>query len=319
MKVLITYGAVPADAPTDEQDVLHEVDAVRTSLHQLGFIAQEYAVSLNLQSLAEKIQSFNPDVIFNMIESIAGKGHLIGLAPLLYENLGLKVTGSAAMPLMLSSNKLLGKRVLTEAGLPTPAWSMTGQDLLPGQWIVKSVWEHASVGLHDDSVMPAPLVKAKLAEKTRHGGQWFAEQYINGREVNVAILAIDGQPHCLPITEIRFIDFPNDKPSIISYAAKWDESTFEYQHTQRQFIDPSQEQELYIKLQQLALRTFNAFELSGYARVDFRIDDEGAIWIIDVNANPCLSKDAGFAAMLKQDGTSYDTAIDHIIHTALSR
>jgi D-alanine-D-alanine ligase len=237
------------------------------------------------------------------------------LVPALLESLGLPFTGCSAAALALSSDKPLAKRLLASAGLPTPA--AFAPQTSTGRWIVKSVWEHASLGLDDAAIVPAervaPTIERRRAEL---GGDWFAEEFVPGRELNVALLAEPAGPRVLPVAEIRFDAFAADKPRIVGYAAKWDVESFEYRNTPRSFaVEP----EIAERLRRLALDCWALFRLEGYARVDFRVDVRGAPWILEVNANPCLSPDAGFAAALLEAGIGYEAAVAAVIDDALAR
>jgi D-alanine-D-alanine ligase len=117
----------------------------------------------------------------------------------------------------------------------------------------------------------------------------------------------------LPVAEIRFEGFPTAKPTIVGYAAKWHPQSFEYRNTVRRFgIEP----ELAARLIGIARDCWQLFGLAGYARVDFRVDAAGTPWVLEVNANPCLSPDAGFAAALAQAGIAYVDAIAWLVADA---
>jgi D-alanine-D-alanine ligase len=211
---------------------------------------------------------------------------------------------------------LLAKRQLLRAGVPTP--DVFGADADDGPWIVKSVWEHASLGIDDSSVVGGaagvPLVMA--TRRAQHGGDWFAERFVPGRELNVALIAAGGGVRALPVAEIRFEGFPAEKPAIVGYAAKWHTDSFEYRNTVRSF---AVERELAARAEALARDCWELFGLTGYARVDLRVDADGTSWVLEVNANPCLSPDAGFAAALKTARIEYRAAIAWLVDDALSR
>jgi D-alanine-D-alanine ligase len=186
-----------------------------------------------------------------------------------------------------------------------------------GDWIVKGVWEHGSRGLDDDAVLrnltPAE-VQSQLSERSeRLGRPCFAEAYIEGREFVVGLLGGPEGAETLPPAEIEFPDFPEGKPRIVGYRAKWSDDCFEYHHTPRRFDFTAEDRQLLDKLRGLARDCWRAFGLGGWARVDFRVDAAGKPWILEVNANPCLSPDAGFAAMLDRASISYDAAIARIL------
>ena len=160
----------------------------------------------------------------------------------------------------------------------------------------------------------ANLIARKAAEL---GTPHFAEDYIDGREFNLSVLATDLGPSVLPSAEIEFTDFPADKPKIVGHDAKWNEHTAEYMNTPRRFTFTHGDQPLLDELQSLARRCWEVFCLRGYARVDFRVDADGQPWILEINANPCLSPDAGFAAAVAQAGLTFDTVVSRILHDAL--
>jgi D-alanine-D-alanine ligase len=120
----------------------------------------------------------------------------------------------------------------------------------------------------------------------------------------------------LPAAEIDFSAFPAGKPHLVGYRAKWEEDSFEYQNTPRTFDFPPQDGPLLARIGQLARACWRLFGMRGYTRVDFRVDQAGQPWILEVNANPCLSPDAGFAAALQRAGIAYHTAIARILDAA---
>ena len=121
----------------------------------------------------------------------------------------------------------------------------------------------------------------------------------------------------LPLAEIDFTAFPEDQVRIVDYQAKWDETSFAYHHTPRRFVDEAAEPILCRQLRELALRCWSLFGLRGYARVDFRVDGSGQPWILEVNCNPCLSPDAGFAAALAPANIGWPDAVARILEDAL--
>ena len=143
------------------------------------------------------------------------------------------------------------------------------------------------------------------------------ERYIDGREFNVALVERKGKPHALPIGEMMFEDWDDDKPRIVGYAAKWDEAAPEYSGTPRVFDWHRKEPGLRDALEQASKDCWSLFGLRGYARVDFRVDAEGRPFILEINPNPCLEPNAGVAAACAQAGLSYVQLIDDIVHAAL--
>jgi len=145
----------------------------------------------------------------------------------------------------------------------------------------------------------------------------FAEQYIEGREFNLSLLGNRGDVQVLPPAEIHFEGFADEKPKIVGYRAKWAAESAEYSGTPRTFQFPPTDRELLDNLIQLARLCWQHFGLRGYARVDFRVDAMGRPWILEINANPCLSPDAGYAAALKEANIPFTTAIERILSDTL--
>jgi D-alanine-D-alanine ligase len=313
---------VSEGAPAEETDVLKQADAVAVALARLGYDVRRLAVDLDVGTLARELRSMCPRLVFNLVESLGGSGRLIHTVPLLLAQLGLPFTGASAYPMLLTTLKTGAKSWMRAHGIDTPDWhccesAATAADA-DALWIVKSCWEHASVGLEDESVVSGAQAMRRVALcRSQWGGEWFLERFIEGREINVALLATSGAPLVLPPAEIRFRDFPPGKPRLVGYRAKWEESSFEYRNTVREFVNERDEPVLCARLRAVARRCWTIFGLRGYGRVDFRLDAGGRLWTLEVNANPCLSADAGFVAALARAGIPFEDAIARIVSDAL--
>ena len=330
MRIAIAHNAVSGEGAPDERDVLVQVAAVQAALAELGHATVVWPCTLNLAGLQAQVLEWRPDLVFNLVESLAGCGRLIHLAPALFDALGVPYTGSTAEAIQATSHKVFAKERLTALGLPTPAWIGPVPADLPrlspagiltaepsARWIVKSVWEHASIGLDETAPLlcdHANEVLARLRERAPHlGGACFAERFIEGREFNLSLLAGPSGPEVLSPAEIVFEGYPPEALRIVGYRAKWDDTSYEFHHTPRRFDFPPQDAELLRRLTVLAVQCWRGFGLNGYARVDFRVDNAGTPWILEINTNPCLSPDAGFAAALQASGIPFTTAIARIL------
>jgi D-alanine-D-alanine ligase len=327
MKVAVIHGEVAADAARDEIDVLTQVDCVSRGLIAIGHEPFALPVSLNLAEFVRTIADLRPAIAFNLVETLTGRGSLIHLVPAVLDTLGLPYTGAGAEAMMLTSNKVLAKKWLRDSGLPTPPWFTPGEmDANPqiqGSWLIKSVWEHASVGLDEDSVIPEANLDTVRAEMERRqsslGGACFAEAFVDGREFNLSLLAGENRPEVLPPAEIRFDAYPPGKIRVVGYRSKWQEGSFEFNNTPRSFEFLATDASLIAEVKEFALRCWRCFNLRGYARVDFRVDREGRPWILEVNANPCLSPDAGFSAATLRAGLSFPDVLRRIIRDIPAR
>jgi D-alanine-D-alanine ligase len=325
MKALILHNRVSEQSLPDEKDVLEQIAAVSASLRELGHQVETMAFDLDLDRVKEDLRSKAPDFVFNLVEGVDGKGCLTYLSPALLYAMQIPFTGSPTEAIFNSANKMLAKQMMHLASIPTPPWvtyaSLAYCDGSKNEkYIVKSVWEHASIGLDDGSIIAGgdAAVISQSMQKRRDllGGDCFAEQFIDGREFNLSLLAGTQGPQLLAQAEMQFLDYPAGKPRVVGYKAKWEEESFEYKHTVRTFQFKESDMELLDELTTLALQCWHLFGLRGYGRVDFRVDREGRPWVLEVNTNPCLSKDAGFAAALQQSGFSYTQAIERIVADA---
>lgn len=320
-RAVVLHGA-NADRP-DEADTIVQANMVADALRRMGWTSTILRVDVDLSKLARRL-SPAPVFVFNLVESLNGDGRLVHLAPAMLEHLGVPFTGAPSAAHFATTDKLLAKRLLRGAGFATPDWfgpeGWTGECRAGGMAIVKAVSEDASLGIDSGSVVPVAEAPAEMAHRAaKYGGDWFAENFIDGREFNVGILANAAGLHVLPIAEIMFVDFPADRPRIVDYEAKWIEHSFAYGHTPRRFDLPASDAELLDELGRLALAAFNLFGLRAYGRVDFRVDREGRPWILEVNANPCLAPDAGFAAAAAKAGLTMDDVIRYIVEVALHK
>lgn len=315
---LILHGAVAPGAAADDEDTLVQVGVVTAALRKLGFAVETLEVGRDLADVARPVEAIAPDFAFNLVEQIDGRDALLPLAAYLLERARIPYTGAPAAALAASTEKTLAKRLMAAAGIPTPEWCETGMEagqLSPddGLWIVKSATEHASFGLSAASVVRADAVAGRLRRCTdEHGGSWFAERYIHGREFNVSLLAGSAGPQVLPVSEIVFIDCPPERPAIVDYAAKWQPDSAAYGNTPRRLLG-AEAALLAGRLGQIALRCWHLFGLRGYARVDFRVDESGTPFVLEVNANPCLSPDAGFAAAADAAGIDLVEVVGRIV------
>jgi D-alanine-D-alanine ligase len=319
--VAVLHGAVPAGAPPDELDTLVQAREVGEILRGLGHAVAPLPVGHDLSRL-RRLRALQPSLVFYLVEALEGDGRLLHLPASVLDGIGLPYTGSPSRALYATTDKPLAKRLMAGAGLPTPATWDSEAGHGPGElFIVKSTHEDASLGLGPDSVVPAAAVPALLEERRRRlGGDWFAEAYVDGREFNVPLLeGPDGNPELLPIGEMLFERWPAGEPRIIGYAAKWDPASFAYNATPRTFAPGPGDGPLRARLAELASAAWRLFGLAGYARVDFRVDRAGRPLLLEVNANPCLSADAGYVAAAEEAGLTQADLVGRIAAAALRR
>jgi D-alanine-D-alanine ligase len=308
--------------------VLHEAFAVASALRELGWDPAEHELTLDLGRAARELASAGPAFVFNLVESVEGRGRYILLAQTLLESLGIPYTGADLEAMIHSTSKPATKRLLGLAGVAAPAWmpaaeARTEAPSFPAPWIVKNTWEHASIGLDDASVVQdAPSLRGAIDRRSAREGlaDLFVEEFVDGREFNLSLLGRGGcEPDVLPPAEIRFVDFPADKPRMVGYTAKWDERSPEFGSTPRTFAFAPGDAALLVDLGAIARRCWHLLGLRGHARVDFRVSAAGLPLVLEVNANPCLSSDAGFAAAAARAGLSMRDVVGRIVADTLGK
>ncbi|TFH39390.1 MAG: ATP-grasp domain-containing protein [Bacteroidia bacterium] len=315
-RVLILINEL-SDTPTaDEQDVLEQARLVEDTLINLGYDTARGFMGLDLARVKRTIISSGFDIVFNLVEGIDGKAELTHFPPALLQSMHIPFTGSGPDAMMLTSNKQLAKRLLESSGISTPVWfSALDSWLAKGdrRYIAKPLYEDASVGISDSSIFngnePDKLAECGL----KFGKNFFVEEFIDGREFNISVIAGDAGPVVLPPAEILFTNYPEGKPNIVGYEAKWDSKSFEYNNTPRSFEFSEADRPLIENLRYISERCWKLFDLRGYARVDFRVGIDGKPYVLEINANPCLSPDSGFYAAVEKAGLSFEDAVNMII------
>jgi D-alanine-D-alanine ligase len=317
VRVLVLYNQPKTNRP-DDLDTLNQAKEIEKTLYQLGYPSKVQGIEDDLGIIKESIIQFKPDRIFNCVEEFRGSVSHSFYIPKYLESLNMAFTGSSSKAMRLSASKLNSKQLLKKASLATPDFitlASNPTDTCSVTYIVKSSDEHASLGIDARSIVTGISHAKKLIKekKKKYSGEWFAEEFIDGREFNVALIGSRLEPEVLPMNEILFDDFPEDLPKIVDYDAKWNPNSFGYHHTPRKTLSHSDDASLQNQLHTMALLCWNIFELNGYARIDFRVDKQDNPWILEINSNPCLSEDAGFMASAIASGLSIESTIEKIL------
>jgi D-alanine-D-alanine ligase len=327
--VLVLYNASQELAKGEPQDMIAELGvvacawAVSRALEEAGY----RVVLVPLQTELETALAPYPPteyVVFNFGEGL--KGQLFEEARIAWalEAMGYCFTGSDGYAIARAAHKARTKALLAAAGVPTPHWRVfrdpveVPNALLPGlpfPLIVKPVAEDASLGVGPEAVVRNPEALrrrvAYVVERYRQAA--LAESFILGREFNISVWG--EPPQVLPLAEIDFSAFPDPLECIVSFAAKWLEDSFEYHHTPA--VCPADvEPWLGGLIAETALRAYEIIGCRGYTRVDMRVAD-GVPYVLEVNPNPDLSPDAGFARAACAAGYDYTAMITHILSLAL--
>lgn len=326
MDVVVLTNEVPDGAAPDDLDTVVQREEVTRALVSAGHSVRHVTFALDLRGTIDRLGT--PDVVFNLVESLDGRAALQTMAPLLLEHLRLPFTGGGSRQLIATTDKIFTKRMLRGAGLPTPAWYALGEGerIPPGTLILKPTSEDGSIGIDDDRPFfkggSEDELSAVLTERRSRGvGEWFAEQFIDGRELQVAYMETEGgdtlEP--LPAFEVPFDSYPEGQPRIYGYRAKWIEGSHEWDTVIPTCDLPASDMPLLRRIEELGLRALKQLDVRSYARVDFRIDGDGEPWILEINVNPCLSQEAMFFWAAEQRGFNEATLMERLVRSALAR
>jgi D-alanine-D-alanine ligase len=296
---------------------------VAGSLAEGGHDAQLVPVDGDLAALKTRLTELDPDCAFNLCESLANDARLESAVPLVLELLGIPFTGSPPEVLSFALRKDRVKQRLEAAGIPTPAGRMLfapGDPCdLPFPLIVKPVREDGSVGIWRTSVVhdESELARAVEAVVTMFRQPCLVEQFIDGRELNVALLG-HPTPRVLPLSEIDFGALPADAPRIVSYDAKWTSGSADDLGTVP-VLHPVLPSAVAARVRRVAAEAFRAVGVRDYGRVDVRLAANGVPYVVDVNPNCDLSSGAGMARAAAAVGIDYRALAALLVRYALRR
>ncbi len=310
-----------------EAGVLVEVQAVSQALHKLN--VQHRAVGVRqFEDLPAVLAAADEPVVFNLVEGFWSDSGQENLVPTVITSFGKACTGNDAQALLLTLDKWECKTLLAAAGLPTPkglivrpGQSIPAKDLFEGPYIVKPVQTDASEGIDKTSIIQKrgkALQEAVRRIHERMSQPALIEQYIEGRELNISVINRKGEWEVLPLAEIDFSAFEDDRPRIVGYEAKWLADSFEFNHTPR-IIPAPLSKRLTQQVRELAVAACRALHCFEYCRVDFRLDKADRPYVLEVNANPDISPDAGFAAALEAAEITYPAFVEMVLDNAIAR
>lgn len=318
MKVAILYdGGSDEWSEADVAAVLANVREVRRSLRRHGHSVTLVPVYLHDLKWPARLQRF--ELVFNLCEGINGHARYEDWVVGALELTGVPFTGCRASTVTLCHRKHVANTLLDRSGVPVPPFALARRNTPPGGLrypvIVKPSGEDASVGIDGGAVCEgAQALQARLAVMGEHFAELMVQEYVAGREFNVGFLGGE----VMPLSEISFAKMPRGAWQIVSYAAKWAEDSPEYVGTEPVCPAPA-EPALAAAIVDAARRAWLALGGEGYGRVDLRVTADGHPWVLEVNPNPDLSSDAGFARMGRARGWDYDTLVTKIVEEALAR
>ena len=324
MKIVILHTADALEDPVDPV-----IDQIEQALVHGGHDTRRLVVDDTVEPIVNSLTGDRPDLVFNIAESFRGVSALESNVAALLNLVGLGYTGSSPAGLILAGDKTLTKKVLTFHGILTARFATVFRGSV--DWageidfplILKPPQEDASLGITQKSIVSdvQELLQTMSSLQQEYQGPVLAEEFIDGREFYVGVLG-NSDVKALPVMEMDFTGYPEGKPKIASWEAKWgddgDERGEEFAGTKSVFPSDLSE-DLTGSLQKVAIDAFNALRLRDYARIDLRMNAKEEIYVIEVNPNCYLERKAEFATAAAKDGMDYDALIDRIVNLASAR
>src|SRR5436853_3965861 len=293
---------------------------VMAALGELGHTAEHLAIFDDVDLVRQKMESFEPDVLFNLVEKFKNNPGFDQNIVSLLEMQGVPFTGCGSTGLTLCKHKGISKKILGHHGIPTPSFVVIprgqrigGPRQLKFPILVKPVKDEASYGISQASFVHH---EEQLRERVafiheKRNSDAIAEEYIEGRELYVSVMG-NTRLTVFPIRELVFREVPPSEPKIATYRAKWDEEYRKRWGLQNQFpedLAPA----LIAEIEDICKRIYRLLTIEGYARIDLRLTSDNKVYFIEANPNPILAEDEDFAQAAAKAGLSYPQLIDRII------
>ena len=298
---------------------------VTSTLRKNGHDVQCLGVLDSLTELRAAIADWKPDIVFNLLEEFDGivtyDQHVVAFLELMRQ----RYTGCNPRGLLLSRDKSLCKQLFAYHRIPTPLFTVFRRGMrvhvprkLRFPLFVKSTVEDASLGIAQASVVE-DLAKLKERIAFVHeqvGSDALVEEFVEGRELYVGIMGNERLTR-LPVWEMVFGSMPDSLAAIATRKVKWDKRYQEkYGITTRAAEDLPPP--VLARLDKLSRRIYRALGLSGYARMDFRVKEDGSVYVLEANANPNLEAAEDFAESARAAGTPYEELLERIIGLGMS-
>jgi len=301
-----------------EADVMKALDA-------LGHSAEHLAIYDDVDLLRRKLETFAPDLLFNLVEQFKNRPEFDQNIVSFFEMQGLPFTGCGSTGLTLCKHKGISKKILHYHGIHVPDFVVIPRGQRIGRLkqprfplVVKPVKEEASYGISQASfVQNEEQFRDRVAFiHEKYNSDAIAEQYIEGRELYVSLMG-NTRLSVFPIRELVFRDLPPNEPKIATYKAKWDDEYRKRRGLENRFaedLDPS----LVAGIQRQCKEIYRLLTIDGYARIDLRLTADNKMYFIEANPNPILADDEDFALSAAKAGLPYPDLIERIVRQGMA-
>jgi D-alanine-D-alanine ligase len=291
----------------------------------MGHDVRPLGVWDDLGKIRKEIEDWKPHVAFNLLEEFHGVAvydqHVVSFLELMRQ----AYTGCNPRGLLLSHDKALCKQILVYHRILTPKFAVypRGRTVKPTRrltypLVVKAVAEDASRGISQASVV---YTDEKLKDRVEFmydqiGCDALVEEYIDGRELYVGVMG-NQRLRTFPVWELLFTKSAEKVPLIATAKVKWD-----YDYQEKLGVKTCQSEGLpdgvEAAITRQCLRTYRALSLSGYARIDLRLAEDGRAYVLEANPNPNLSYGEDFAESAEKVGITYESLLQRIISLGMS-
>ncbi len=331
--VLTHEDLVPPDdlePPVGKADPSPEFLAVKRewgvadALRKLGHTVRFLGVSNDLMPIRRMIEEWEPHALFNLLMEFQDVGSYQIHVTAYLELLQVPYTGCNPVGILLAREKAVSKKILRYHRIPTPSFAYFPRGQrgrmrrdLHFPLIVKSVEEEASLGIAQASVVRD---EEHLAERVAFihesvGTAALVEEYVEGRELTISVLGNE-RLTAFPVWELYFDDLPAGTLPIATAKVKWDVAYQKKLGVRTGPADPLSEEDQK-RIARLARRIYRVLGLSGFARIDLRVTEDGRLYVIEVNATPDITFDEDFAESARAAGLEYPELLQRILNLAL--
>ncbi len=309
----------------DEIDEYRTEYNVYSTLHNLGHRVRVLGIGDQLTELRETIRAWKPHVVFNLLEEFSGIVTYDHYVVAYLELMRQPYTGCNPRGLMLSRDKVLTKQILAWHRIATPDFHLfpfgrkfTEPKRLKFPLFVKSATEDASIGISQASIVED---SASLRERVAFihdqvQSDALVEEYIDGRELYIGVLG-NTRIKTLPTWEMNFGTLSEVQAGIATRKVKWDRN-YQTKHGIRTGIASDLSEAEQERLSRISKRIYRALHMSGFARLDFRMREDGSVYLLEANANPNLTYGEDFAESAETIGIGYDSLIMRIVKLGMS-
>ena len=297
---------------------------VTSTLIDMGHDVRQLGVKDELSGIRQAIQDSNPHIAFNLLEAFHEIGSFDQNLVAYLELLRMPYTGCNPRGLLLSRDKALSKKLLAYHRIPVPDFAVcrTGRAIkrptrLQFPLMVKSLTQDASMGISQASVVrdDDKLVERVTFIHESIGTDAIIERFVEGRELYVGVLG-NTRLQCFPIWELRFTKMPDDVHRIATERVKWSHK-YQRKHGIEAGEATDLPEALATKIHHVCRRVYRTLELSGYARIDLRLDDKERFYVLEANPNPQIAFGEDFAESAECAGLSYEDLLQRILNTGL--